>query len=132
MSWEDSASELPNFLHFGIRYEEHVFSGGPILPRTGAIQRLLDSSPVECAGQGEFRISYRVGTASWLMAVFLDYKTGENAVLLSRHHQDFDLSRSSSVSGPEASHLRAPKQRSTDCKVNLARGAQPLKRSKSG
>lgn len=33
---------------------------------------------------GEFRIPYRVGTASSPMAVFFDYKTGGLAVLLFR------------------------------------------------
>jgi hypothetical protein len=36
------------------------------------------------ASQEEFRILYRVGTTSWPMAGFADYKTGGNAVVLSR------------------------------------------------
>jgi hypothetical protein len=70
MSWEDTTSELPDFLLFDIRMRSTSLQRWSRPPGTGAIRRLLDNSPADVCRAGEFRISCRVGTASWLMAGF--------------------------------------------------------------
>jgi hypothetical protein len=50
MSWEDLTSELQTFLHFDIRMRSTSFQRRSRPPITGAIRRLLDGSPADCAG----------------------------------------------------------------------------------